>query len=108
MESRESGSSVVWRETARIDIGGVRKEVHAVGRWARRTEKALSRRHYCLDTVEFEWHVVEAAGGWARESTIAYPQRGASNIALEAYCKCPAPEACETAMLRVKDRVRQC
>ena len=28
-----------------------------------------------------------------------YAQRGASNITLEAYCKCPAPEACETAVL---------
>ena len=30
-------------------IGGVRREAHAVGRWAGRTERALARRHDCLD-----------------------------------------------------------
>ena len=62
-------------------------------------ERALARRHDCLDTTEVECHVVEAAGGWARQCPIPYLQRGASNIGLEACCKCPAPEACETAVL---------
>ena len=52
VEPRESGSSAVRRETPRIDIGGVRREAHAVGRWAGRRERALSRRHDCLDTAE--------------------------------------------------------
>ena len=59
----------------------------------------LTRRHNCLDTTEVENHVVEAAEGLARQCPIPYAQRGASNIALEAYCKCPAPETCETAEL---------
>ena len=65
-----------------------------MGRWAGRTEKALARRHDCLDTTEVESHVVEAAEELARQCPIPYAQRGASNITLEAYCKCPAPEAC--------------
>ena len=66
MESRESGSSVVRRETPRIDLGGVRREDHAVGgAGAVRTERALSRRHDCLDTAEVKRLVVEVAGGWA-------------------------------------------
>ena len=43
--------------------------------------------------------MVEAAEGLARQCPIPYAQRGASNIMMEAYCKCPAPEACETAVL---------
>ena len=70
-----------------------------MGRWAGRTESALARRHDCLDTTEVESHVVEAAEGLARQCPIPYSQRGASNITLEAYCKCPSPEACETAVL---------
>ena len=57
-----------------------------MGRWAGRTERALARRHDCLDTTEVESHV-EAAEGLARQCLIPYAQRGASNITLEAYCK---------------------
>ena len=64
-------------------------------------ERALSRRHDCLDTAGVERHVVEAAGWRARECTISYSQCGASNVELEAHWKCPAPEACETAVLEL-------
>ena len=57
MEPRESSSSVVRGE---IYIGGVRREAHAVGRWAGRTERALARRHDCLDTTE-------VSGMWWRQ-----------------------------------------
>ena len=55
-------------------MGGVRREAHAVGRWAGRTERALARRHDCLDTTEVESHVVEAAEGLARQCPIPYAQ----------------------------------
>ena len=99
MEPQESGSSVGRVETPKIYIGGVRREAHAVGRWSGKTERTLVRRHDCLDTTEVESHVVEADEGLARQCPIPYAQRGASNTTLEAYCKCPAPEACETAVL---------
>ena len=41
MELRESGSSVGRGKTPEIYVGGVRREAHAVGRWAGRTERAL-------------------------------------------------------------------
>ena len=89
MEPRESGSSLGRGRHPNIYIGGVRKEAHAVGRWAGRTERALARWHDCLDTTEVESHVVEAAEGLLRQCPIPYAQRGAGNITLEAYCKCP-------------------
>ena len=70
-----------------------------MGRWAGRTKRALALGHDCLDTTEVESHVVEAAEGLARQCSIPYAQSGASNITLKAYCKCPAPEACKTAVL---------
>ena len=57
VEPRESGSSVGRGETPKIHIGGVRREEHTVGRWAGRTERALARRHDCLDTAEVESYV---------------------------------------------------
>ena len=78
MEPRESSSSVVRAETPKIYIGGVRREAQTVGRWTGKTERALARRHDCLGTTEVECHVVEAAGGWARQCPIPYAQRGLS------------------------------
>ena len=52
VEPRESDSSVGRGETPKIYIGDVRREAHAVGRWAGRTERALARRHDCLNTTE--------------------------------------------------------
>ena len=66
VEPRESGSSLGRGRHPNIYIGGVRREAHAVGRWAGRTERALARTHDCLDTTEVESHVVEAAEGLAR------------------------------------------
>ena len=67
MEPRESGSSLGRGDTQiYIYRWCVRREAHAVGRWAGRTERALARTHDCLDTTEVESHVVEAAEGLAR------------------------------------------
>ena len=50
MKPLESGSSVGRGETPKIYIG-VRREAHAVGRWAGRTERALARKHGCQHTI---------------------------------------------------------
>ena len=76
MEPRESGSTVGRGKAPKIYIDDVQREAHAVGRWAGRTERALARRHDCLDTTEVESHVEEAAEGLARQCPIPYAQRG--------------------------------
>ena len=43
VEPRESGSSLGRGRHPNIYIGGVRREAHAVGRWAGRTERAYAR-----------------------------------------------------------------
>ena len=44
VEPRESGSSVIRAETPKMYTGGVRREAHAVGRWAGKTKRALAHR----------------------------------------------------------------
>ena len=43
VEPRESGGSLGRGRHPNIYIGGVRREAHAVGRWAGRTERAYAR-----------------------------------------------------------------